>query len=366
MKIIAPYESPYTIHGALRALLAVMDICKTLDHNVTILFDRDADRETPGATITKHYGIENIGDYYPLRTLKTSDFEKARLYGLDGYERYIQADLVWTFSGTLDRIEHHVEKPPEYFNNPFSLEFRNHWSYQHFPVSGDYPHPSCVLHANSTYTQKAIKMRWGKPSRLLHPPIPLDRYTPERSFEERETDLIYIGRVDPLKLGSPTIFKRMPELRTLIVGAEHKGMFPDYEPDITWVKNATFTILSKHLSNSKVYVHWKYFFDRVPEHYGLVVAEAMASGIPTIVPKAGGPWTDISDFGKYAIGVRSVEEAIKEVHRLLEDRDYWAEWSNKAVEGVKRLGYETATAKVKNWLNELSYTEGNQKVNKCE
>jgi glycosyltransferase involved in cell wall biosynthesis len=197
-------------------------------------------------------------------------------------------------------------------------------------------------------------MRWGKASRLLHPAIPLDRYNPDQSFEERETDLIYIGRVDPLKLGSPTIFKRMPELRTLIVGAENKGMFPDYEPDITWVKNATFTELSEHLGNSKVYVHWKGLLNRRdPEHLGIVVCEAMASGIPTIVPKAGGPWTDVSDFGKYAIGVNSVEEAIQTVHKLLEDKNYWLKWHNKSIEGVKKFGYSTALEKIEGWLGEI-------------
>lgn len=353
MDILVPYESLYTLHGALRALLGVMDICALLGHDVTILGNKSIDIETPGFQRIRHYELKDMGDYYPLKALNPMKIEKAHLYGLEGFERYVEADLVWTFDGILDRIEHHVEKPPEYFNDPLSLEFKNHWSYQHFPVSGDFPHPSCILHANSTYTQAAIKYRWGKEARILHPPLPLDRYDPSLGFEERETDLIYIGRVDPLKLGTPPIFERMPELRTLIVGAEHKGMFPDYEPDITWVKNATFTQLSEHLSNSRVYVHWKYFFDRVPEHMGVTVYEAMASGIPTIVPKAGGPWTDASVYGKYAIGVGSIEEAIQEVNKLLEDKDYWFEWHNKGIEGAKKFGYSTALEKIDGWLKEL-------------
>lgn len=353
MKILAPYESIYTLHGALRALLGVMDICKLLGHDVTVLANKTSYIEAPGVQVVRHYELEDIGDYYPLKALKPTDIETLRLYAPEACEHYLSADLVWTFGGMMDRIEHHVEKPPEYAHDPYGMEFKNHWSYQHFPVTGDYPHPSCVLHANSTYTQEAIKYRWGKPSRLLHPPIPLDRYNPLPSFEERETDLIYIGRVDPLKLGSPPIFKRMPELRTLIVGAEHKGMFPDYEPDIEWVKNATFTSLSGHLSNSRVYVHWKYFFDRVPEHLGIVICEAMGSGIPTIVPKAGGPWTDVSEYGKYCIGVDSIEEAIQEVNKLLKDKDYWLEWHNKSIEGVKKFGYSTALVKIGGWLKEL-------------
>jgi len=353
MKIVVPYESMYTIHGALRALLAVMDICVIQGHNVTILGDKPSPIKTQGVQDTKHYDLQDMGDYYPLEALDPSKIENVHLYGLEGYERYVDADLIWTFDGLLDRIEHHVEKPPEYYNDPLSLTFRNHWSYQHFPVTGDYPHPSCTLYANSTYTQTAIKYRWGKESKLLHPPIPLDKYNHNPDFEERETDLIYIGRVDPLKLGDPTIFKRMPELRTLIVGAQHKGMYPDYEPDIEWVKNASFTQLSEHLANSKVYVHWKYFFDGVAEHYGITVTEAMASGIPTIVPKHGGPWTDISDYGKYAIGVDSVEEAIREVHKLVNDKDYWEEWHLKAIKGMDRLGYAVASEKMEGWLGEI-------------
>ncbi len=352
MKIVVPYESMHTLHGALRALLGVMDICKLLGHEVTILSDKIP--SIVEDTRLKHYEIEDIETYYPLEALNPKDIEEAYIYGLDGYQRYIEADLVWSFDGIMDRIEHHVEKPPEYRNDPFSLTFKNHWSYQHFPVTGDYPHPSCTLYANSVYTQSAIKWRWSRPARILHPPIPLDRYHPDKGFEERETDLIYIGRVDPLKLGNPTIFKQMPELHTLIVGAEHKGAFPDYEPDIEWVKNASFTQLSGHLGDSRVYVHWKGLLNRRDvEHFGIVVAEAMASGIPTVVPKGGGPWTDISDYGKYAIGVDSTEEAIREVHRLLEDREYWETWSKRAIQGASRFGYETAKVKLEKWLNEL-------------
>lgn len=197
-------------------------------------------------------------------------------------------------------------------------------------------------------------MRWSRESKLLHPPIPLDAYDPSPGFAERDTDVIYIGRVDPLKLGRPSVLDRFDKLKTLIVGANNEASFPDYHPNQEWVKNATMRQLADHLSRAKVYVHWKGLLDRSGmEHYGLVGAESLASGVPTVVPKGGGLWSDIAEKGKYCIGISSVEEGIKEATRLCTDSAYWQEWHLKAIEGSKRLGYEVAAVKLAKWLGEV-------------
>ena len=88
----------------------------------------------------------------------------------------------------------------------------------------------------------------------------------------------------------------------------------------------------------------------------------MASGIPTIVPKVGGPWTDIADRGKYCIGATNIDEAIQQVYKLTQDREYWLEWSQKAIEGVQRFSYEVAEVKLKGWLDEVCIQGDNQKA----
>ena len=356
LSLVFPYENLHGICGALRALLAVADICKSMGHEATVLGDPDGAKPGPddSVKVLRHYELDRLGEYYPLKTLNTGDWdESVRLLGLKAWDRYTAADIVWSFSAIYDRVEDHCERPD--MNAPPTVRLlKNHWSYQHWPVSGDYPHGSTVLYANSTYTQDAVKGRWGRSSKLLHPPIPLDAYDPSPGYDERDTDVIYIGRVDPLKLGRPSVLERFGDLKTLIVGAVNEASFPDYHPNQEWVKNATMKQFADHLSHAKVYVHWKGLLDRSgPEHYGLVIAESLASGVPTIVPKAGGAWSDIAEKGKYCIGIDSVEEGIREATKLCTDRDYWETWHKAAIEGSSRLGYEVAAVKLAKWLGEV-------------
>lgn len=350
LRIVFPLENIHSLAGATRVLYNIADIAKTLGHEVEVLGDREATLPGPDESVKviRHYELEHFTEYYPLRTLSPSDLDESmRLLSPRAWEHYSGADLVWSFSGIYDRVEEHCEHA--------SGDLRNHWSYQHWPVAGDYPHPNCILYANSTFTQAAVKARYGRDSRLLHPPIPLERYDPSPSYGDRDIDVIYIGRVDPLKLGRPPILQRFENMKTLIVGASNEASFPDYKPDITWIRNATMKQLTESLSSSKVYVHWKGLLDRSGyEHMGIVILEAMASGIPVVVPKGGGPWWDISERGKYCIGISSVDEGIREATRLCADRTYWEEWSRRAVEGVKRFSYENASEKLEKWLGEIS------------
>jgi len=356
LSLVFPYENLHGICGALRVMLAIADLCKAMGHSVQVLGDVEGAKPgpDPSVKVLRHYDLDRLPEYYPLKTLKASDIDSSmRLLGLKAWDRYTEADIVWSFSAIYDRVEDHCERPD--MNAPPSMNLlRNHWSYQHWPVSGDYPHLSCVLYANSTYTQDAVRRRWMRESRLLHPMIPLDAYDPSPSYEERDIDVIYVGRVDPLKLGRPPVLERFKDLRTLVVGANNEASFPDYLPRLEWVKNATIQQLANHLSHAKVYVHWKGLLDRSGvDHFGITVAEAMASGTPVVVPKGGGPWLDISEQGKYCIGINSVDEGIHEATRLCTDREYWNLWHLKALSGLSRLGYDAATPKLAKWLGEV-------------
>lgn len=353
LSIVFPLENIHALAGMGRVMYALADLCKSLGHEVEVLGDRDGASPGPDDTVKvlRHYELEDIRDYYPLKSLASEDIDESlSLLSFHAWKRYVHADIVWSFSGIYDRLEDHCVRSD--FNT--SLEFvnvRNHWSYQHWPVTGDYPHPSCVLYSNSTYTQEAVKRRWGRDSRLLHPPLPLDRYDPSLGFQDRDIDIIYVGRVDPLKLGRPPVLERLKDLRTLIVGADNEVSFPDYKPNTEWIRNATIPQLIDCLRHTKVYVHWKGLLDRSGyEHMGITCLEAIASGTPIVVPKGGGPWLDISEQGKYCIGVSSVDEGIREATRLCTDKGYWEKYHNLAIEGVKRFGYDQAAVKLAKWL----------------
>ena len=267
LSIVFPLENLHALAGCSRVMYALADLCKSMGHEVTVLGDRDGASPGPDSTVKvlRHYEIEQIRDYYPLKTLSPEDVDESlSLLTSKAWERYRKADIVWSFSAIYDRLEDHCDQPI------LNASLKNHWSYQHWPVSGDYPHSSCVLYSNSTYTQEAVKRRWGRPSRLLHPPIPLDMYNPSLGFNERDIDIIYLGRVDPLKLGRPPVLERFKDLKTLIVGANNEASFPDYKPNIKWIRNATIRQLADCLSHTKVYVHWKGLLDRSGDRKSVV------------------------------------------------------------------------------------------------
>ncbi|WP_243669157.1 hypothetical protein [Vulcanisaeta sp. JCM 16161] len=44
------------------------------------------------------------------------------------------------------------------------------------------------------------------------------------------------------------------------------------------------------------------------EHFGIAVLDAIATATIPIVPRTGGPWTDIVEEGKYGLGYTNIEE----------------------------------------------------------
>ena len=74
----------------------------------------------------------------------------------------------------------------------------------------------------------------------------------------------------------------------------------DVMPDID---EKTKEELYRHAS---IYLHLK-----TKEHFGIAVLDAIATATIPIVPKTGGPWTDITEEGKYGLGYTNTEEIPK-------------------------------------------------------
>lgn len=63
---------------------------------------------------------------------------------------------------------------------------------------------------------------------------------------------------------------------------------------------------------------WTYLHTQPREHFGVTVAEAISNGCVPVVPKSGGPWEDIVEFGRYGLGYDSQEEAVQRIEESLQ------------------------------------------------
>ncbi|MEM0021654.1 MAG: glycosyltransferase, partial [Fervidicoccaceae archaeon] len=77
----------------------------------------------------------------------------------------------------------------------------------------------------------------------------------------------------------------------------------------------------------------------VNEHWGIAVAEAMARGIPAVIHRSGGAWSDLAEDGRNALGYVDGDEAADAVLRLMNNEGEWRRLSRASVERVKELSY---------------------------
>jgi len=86
----------------------------------------------------------------------------------------------------------------------------------------------------------------------------------------------------------------------------------DAEADVYLVANAPRRTINEVMDRARAFLH-----ATINEHWGIAVAEAMARGLPVVVHKSGGAWTDLAEEGRYGLGYETAEEAVEALARLL-------------------------------------------------
>jgi glycosyltransferase involved in cell wall biosynthesis len=79
----------------------------------------------------------------------------------------------------------------------------------------------------------------------------------------------------------------------------------DAKADVYLVANAPRRLINEAMDRARVFLH-----ATINEHWGIAVAEAMARGLPVVVHKSGGAWTDLAEEGRYGLGYETAEEAV--------------------------------------------------------
>ncbi len=172
--------------------------------------------------------------------------------------------------------------------------------------------------AISTEIQKRITRYYGQPSTIVHPPVDVDRFSPNR---ERGDYYVTLGRQVPYKhhdLAVQAATALNVPLKVYGNGSEHERLKQLAGPTIEFFTerfgNASDDAVTTALNSAKGFIF------PAEEDFGIVSVEALAAGAPVIAfGKAGA--LDIVQDGESGVlfeeqTTASVAEAIKKAERI--------------------------------------------------
>ena len=238
---------------------------------------------------------------------------------------------------------------------------------------------------NSRWTAGVAKMVYGEEPIVLNPPIPpnMALVAKPRPFEERANIIIMLGRFSEEKRYHWVVSQLMPRLtgelkdvKLVIFGgattrsqlnyvnrvsemAHKAGLRVKVLEDENALKhigeaqvilrlNAPRSEINEAMDNAKVFLH-----ATINEHWGIAVAEAMTRGLPIVVHRSGGTWSDLANSGEVGLGYDSVDEASEALARLITDKGLWDSLSRRSLERARDIGFSNFVNRLRELASRL-------------
>jgi len=228
---------------------------------------------------------------------------------------------------------------------------------------------SDVVMTNSKWTANVVRDVYGEEPIILNPPIPpnVPIIKEPMPFGERQLAVIMIGRFSWEKryhwvVGElmPRLAKEVSGVKLVIVGGTGtktsqayyeriRRMAVENKINIELYPNAPGSVKVALMDQAKVFLH-----ATINEHWGVVVAEAMARGLPVVVHRSGGAWSDLAMSGEVGLGYENVDEAVGALAKLLTDEKAWSYYSSKSLLRVNELTFDRFEEKVRGLIKLLS------------
>ncbi len=277
--------------------------------------------------------------HFPLDAMLNQEMMKEGvLFGEKSYsdQRYGKFPMNFYFNTYLKLFEKYVRKNP-------------------------YDYTEMVI-TNSAWTGKICQRLYGRFPIVLNPPISANvkiNQSPP-SFELRKNRIVMVGRYTDEKQYHwlieevfPLVKKEVVDATLCIIGSASTGRAYDYinnlerigvekgfrvsrnddeRADIQILSNVPREQINGIMNSSKNFVH-----ATRNEHWGIAVAEAMASGLPAIVHESGGAWTDLVMEGAYGRGYKDKEDAAETIVQMFSNEKSWAQLSKKSLERANEL-----------------------------
>jgi glycosyltransferase involved in cell wall biosynthesis len=142
---------------------------------------------------------------------------------------------------------------------------------------------SDFLIANSSYTKKQIKKYYGRDSKVIHPPVNIDKFVPKQ--KEIRNGFLIAGRQTPYKrfdLAVAACSRLNVPLTVIGNGPEHNKLVNMAGPRVTFLTKVSDAEMPHYFQRAEAFI-----FPGVDD-FGIVAVEALAAGTPVIAYKDGG------------------------------------------------------------------------------
>ena len=158
--------------------------------------------------------------------------------------------------------------------------------------------------ANSSAVAQRIERAFARPSRVIHPPVRTDYFTPGG---EREDFFLHVSRFVGYKRPDLVVdaFARLPEHRLVMVGDGPLGssLAARATPNVSFVGTVDDDRLRDLYRAARAFVY------PVDEDFGIAMAEAQACGTPVIGLAAGGAYDIVEpDRTGWLLREQTIEE----------------------------------------------------------
>ncbi|WP_054842129.1 glycosyltransferase [Vulcanisaeta distributa] len=236
-------------------------------------------------------------------------------------------------------------------------------------------HDADLVLTNSRWTASVAKMVYGEEPIVLNPPIPpnISILGSVRAFEERGNLVVMLGRFSEEKRYHwvvtelmPRLIKEIPNAKLIIFGGATTRTQLNYVNRVADLARRSGlnvkvvsegSVLRELNSEHQVYLRLNapraeineamdggaraFLHATINEHWGgIAVAEAMARGLPVVVHKSGGAWSDLALNGEIGLGYENVDEAVNALAKLLTDSRAWSNYSIRSLDRVRDITFD--------------------------
>jgi glycosyltransferase involved in cell wall biosynthesis len=170
------------------------------------------------------------------------------------------------------------------------------------------------LIANSNYIKEQIKKYYGRDSKVIHPPVDIDRFKNVGLPSDRRHGFVTAGRQTPYKridLAVEATTELKVPLAVIGRGPEHRWLKKLAGRNVTFFTRVTDHDIARHFGEAKAFI-----FPGVDD-FGIVAVEAMAAGTPVIAYRGGGAL----DYVNQTTGIFFNEQTAESLAKAIESFD---------------------------------------------